>query len=103
MVGDNERLHPPWPWRYDPGSAFNVIASFARIAAGFEIRTHGVDDSEYIIEPELVARDLTLVLVMAIRRAKRAGVELDFEQLVAAARAEVERWEKTRHPPAEPV
>jgi hypothetical protein len=94
---------PAWPWRSDPGKNFNSIATFARITAGFEHKLYGVDDSEYITDPELIARDLTLVLVMATRRAKRAGVELDFENLIDEARAEVERWEKAQHLPPEPV
>lgn len=44
-----------------------------RISAGFEIQTHMIDDHEYAAEPDVVARDLALLMVMAARRAKRAG------------------------------
>lgn len=103
MVDDNGRRHPPWPWRSDPGSAFNTVATFARLTAGFEARLYGVDDSEYIAEPELIARDSILLLVMAIRRARRAGFDLDLERLIAMARAEADRWERTGNLPPEPT
>lgn len=80
-----------------------MIATFARLAAGFEIGCQGVDDGELIADPELIVRDSILMLVMAMRRAKRAGFELDVESLIEMARAEVERWEKTQHLPPEPV
>lgn len=82
----------PRVWRWDPGQTFNVIAGHARIAAGFPIEAYGPSETEFLEEPELISRDLTFILVMGIRQAMRAGIELDFDALVAAARAEVERW-----------
>ena len=99
---EHELLYPPWPWRSDPGSTFNVLANFARIAAGFEIGLQGVDDSELIADPELIVRDSILLLVMAIRRTRRAGFDLDLERLIAMARAEADRWERAGDAPPEP-
>jgi hypothetical protein len=65
-----------------------------RISAGFEIRDHMVEDREYDRKPELVSRDLVLVMVMAASRAKRAGLELDFAEVAERARAELARLER---------
>lgn len=69
------------PWRWEPGNAFHNAAVHGRISAGFEIQTHMIDDHEYDGEPHVVVRDLALPMVMAARRAKRAGVELDFAEV----------------------
>lgn len=82
-------------WRWDPGKTFNAIAGHARIAAGFPIEAYGPSEAELLEEPELIQRDLTLVLAMGIRQARRAGIELDFDALLAAARAEAGQWERT--------
>jgi hypothetical protein len=57
-----------------------------------------VDDREYDRSPQLVGRDLAIVMVMAARRAKRAGVELDFVEAVETARAELARLEREGPP-----
>lgn len=106
LMPEPEMPRRDWPWLSDPGSMFYSIAGFARIAAsGLEVGIfpkYIVDDSEFIVHPELIGRDLMLVLVIAIRRAKTAGVELDFEALIAAARAEAERWERAQQRLPEP-
>lgn len=84
----------PWPWRWEPGNAFHNAAVHGRISAGFEIQTHMVDDREYDSKPQVVARDLVLLMVMAARRAKRAGVELDFAQVAEMARTELARLDR---------
>lgn len=81
----------PWPWRWEPANAFHTVAVHGRISAGFEIQTHMVDDREYDRQPQEIARDLAIVMVMAGRRAKRAGVEVDFAEVVELARAELAR------------
>lgn len=91
-------LSGPWPWRWEPGNGFHNVAVHGRISAGFEIRTHMVDDREYDRSPQLVARDLAIVMVMAALRAKRAGVELDFAAAAATARAELARLEREGPP-----
>lgn len=86
----------PRPWRWDPGQTFNAIATHVRVAAGFPIGAYGPSEAEFLEEPELIRRDLALVLAMGIRQARRAGVELDFDALIAAARAEAEQWERSK-------
>jgi hypothetical protein len=83
----------PWPWRWEPGNGFHNVAVHGRISAGFAIQTQMIDDGEYDRKPQLVARDLAIVMVMAARRAKRAGVELNFAEVAELARAELARLE----------
>lgn len=85
----------PRSCRWDPGKTFNAIAGHARIAAGFPIEAYGPSEAEFLEEPELVPRDLILVLAMGLRQARRAGIELDFDALIAAAQAEARQWERT--------
>jgi hypothetical protein len=84
----------PWPWRWEPGNAFHNAAVHGRISAGFEIRTHMVEDHEFDGNPQLVARDLALLMVMAARRVKRAGVDLDFAKVAEMARIELARLDR---------
>lgn len=84
----------PWPWRWEPAKSFENSAVHGRISAGFEIREHMVEDQEYERRPELVARDLVLLMVMAGRRAKQAGLDLDFAEIAETARAELARLER---------
>lgn len=84
----------PWPWAFDPGKNFNVLAAHAHIAAGFPIETYGISDGTYEGDPSLLSRDLTLILVIALGRAERAGVTLDLDRVIADAGEELERWKR---------
>jgi hypothetical protein len=84
----------PWPWPFDPGKEFKMIAWYARILAGFPREPYGISDETYQGDPSLLSRDVTMILVIALRRAERAGVTLDLDRVIADAGEELERWKR---------